>query len=89
MLLRTPDPDVDDWQSAEDALTAAQKMPAGPERIAALKEAGQLRFEAYKRRRLVPDLADRENERLRRGQPRESTPSFSAIVLAIDVEVVR
>jgi len=33
-----------EWQAAEKALKAAQKMPGGPERIAALRRAGQLRF---------------------------------------------
>jgi hypothetical protein len=40
----------EDCQMAEDALNAAQKMAAGPERIAALRRAGQLRFDAYERK---------------------------------------
>jgi hypothetical protein len=44
-----------DWQAAEDALDAAKKMAAGPERIAALRRAGQLRFDAYERRRAIQD----------------------------------
>jgi hypothetical protein len=52
-----------DWQKAEDALDAARKMAAGPERIAALRRAGQLRFDAYERRRAIEDPF------LRWGQP--------------------
>jgi hypothetical protein len=38
------------WQAAEEALRAAQVMPVGPERIAALKKAGQMRFDVLKRK---------------------------------------
>ena len=38
-----------EWEAAEEALKAAQKMLGGPERIAALKRAGQMRFDASKR----------------------------------------
>jgi hypothetical protein len=38
------------WRAAEVALAAAQQMPAGPVRAAALKEAGQLRLKADERR---------------------------------------
>jgi hypothetical protein len=31
-----------DWRAAQEALKAAQAMPGGSERIAALKKAGQL-----------------------------------------------
>jgi hypothetical protein len=46
-------PNGDDygWNEAE----AAQQMPQGPKRIAALKKAGQLRFEADERRRAIRD----------------------------------
>ena len=44
-----------DWQTAQDALDAAKKMAAGPERIAALRKAGQLRFDAHERRRAIQD----------------------------------
>ena len=40
-----------EWEAAQAAVSAAQKMPGGPERIEALRKAGQLRFEADKRRR--------------------------------------
>jgi hypothetical protein len=38
------------WRAAEAALAAAQQMPAGPARFAALKKAGQLRLKADERR---------------------------------------
>jgi hypothetical protein len=38
-------------EAAEEALKAAQKMPGGPERIAALKKAGQMRFDAFEKKR--------------------------------------
>jgi hypothetical protein len=50
-----PEPEVDDWDEAEAALAAAQQMPGGPERVAALKKAGQLRFTADERRRAIRD----------------------------------
>jgi len=50
-----PEPNVDGWNEAEAALAAAQQMPGGPERIAALKKAGQLRFAADERRRAIRD----------------------------------
>ena len=40
-----------EWEAAEEALKAAQDMPGGPERIAALKKAGQMRFDAFEKRR--------------------------------------
>jgi hypothetical protein len=43
------------WVAAEAALAAAQQMPGGRERIAALKEAGLLRFEADERHRALRD----------------------------------
>jgi hypothetical protein len=50
-------PNGDDcgWNEAEAALAAAQQMPQDPERIAALKKAGQLRFEADERRKAIRD----------------------------------
>jgi hypothetical protein len=39
------------WEAAQAAVRAAMNVPGGTERIAALKKAGQLRFEADKRRR--------------------------------------
>jgi hypothetical protein len=55
MHLRKPEPEVDGWAEAEAALAAAQQMPGGPERVAALKKAGQLRFRADERRRAIRD----------------------------------
>jgi hypothetical protein len=40
-----------EWAAAQAALFAAQKIPGGPDRIEALRKAGQLRFEADQRRR--------------------------------------
>jgi hypothetical protein len=40
----------EDLQVAEAALKAARQMAAGPKRIEALKKAGQLRYDADKRR---------------------------------------
>ena len=40
-----------EWRCAEAALSAAREMPAGPERIEALKRAGRLRYNADQRRR--------------------------------------
>jgi hypothetical protein len=66
------DPRDEVWWAAERALKLAQQMPVGPERIAALKRAGQLRFDAYQKARPDRDLIDRHSiERLRRGRPRE------------------
>jgi hypothetical protein len=39
-----------DWQAAQSALFEARKLPFGTERYQALKKAGQLRFEADRRR---------------------------------------
>jgi hypothetical protein len=50
-------PNGDDygWNEAVAALAAAQQMSQGPKRIAALKKAGQLRFEADERRKAMRD----------------------------------
>jgi hypothetical protein len=45
----------EEWRAAEAALNDAQKLPGGPERIEALKRAGQLRYEADQRRRLIKE----------------------------------
>jgi hypothetical protein len=39
------------WQAAEEALRVAQRLPCGPERIAALRKAGQMRFHASEQKR--------------------------------------
>jgi hypothetical protein len=55
--MKTSEPQLEDvgWVAAEAALAAAQQMPGGRERIAALKEAGLLRFKADERRRAIRD----------------------------------
>ena len=45
----------EEWEAAEAALAAAQKMPGGPDRIEALKRAGQLRSEADRRRHSIQE----------------------------------
>jgi hypothetical protein len=43
MKTKTEEQSVEEeWRAAEAALADAQKMPGGPERIEALKKAGQL-----------------------------------------------
>ena len=49
----------EELRAAEEALKAAQNMPGGPERIAALRKAGQMRFDAY-RRRYPPNSANKD-----------------------------
>lgn len=51
-----------DLRAAEAALSAAQQMPGGPERSAALKRAGQMRFDAYERRRAIQGSTDKESQ---------------------------
>jgi hypothetical protein len=50
-----------DLLAAEAALSAAQRMPGGSERIAALRRAGQMRFDADERRRAIQDPTDNES----------------------------
>jgi hypothetical protein len=72
MTSKQPDFNEEDWQAAEQALATAQGMPVGPERIAALKRAGQMRFDAFRRKQ--EDLLLRgENDHLRRGHARPAT----------------
>jgi hypothetical protein len=40
----------EELRAAEEALKAAQNMPGGPERIAALRKAGQMRFDASQKK---------------------------------------
>jgi hypothetical protein len=71
MTIDEPERGVDGWDEAEAALTAAQKMPGGPERVAALKKAGQLRFRADERRRAIRDqerVSKHELDRLIKAQ---------------------
>jgi hypothetical protein len=53
MIIDEPEQEVDGWDEAETALTAAQQMPGGPERIDALKKAGLLRLKADERRTAI------------------------------------
>jgi hypothetical protein len=55
LIISEPEPEVDSWEDAEAALAAAQQMPGGAERDAALRKAGQLRFRADERRRAIRD----------------------------------
>jgi hypothetical protein len=50
MNLGSPNTVYDDLKAAEAALEAARQMAIGPERFEALKKAGQLRYDADKRR---------------------------------------
>jgi hypothetical protein len=60
----------EEWQAAEAALKDAQKLPGGPARFEALKKAGQLRYEAGKRRRSIEEEMDR-NKKLVRAEKRK------------------
>ena len=42
--------DDDEWEIAQAAFEAARQLPAGAERFDALKKAGQLRYEADRKR---------------------------------------
>jgi hypothetical protein len=68
---KASEPYEDERRAAEEALKAAQQMPAGPKRIASLKEAGQMRFDGLREKAGGSKFNGRENERLRRGHPRE------------------
>ena len=46
-------PQDDEWETAQAAFKAAQDLPTGPERFDALRKAGQLRFEADEKRRVL------------------------------------
>jgi|HubBroStandDraft_5_1064220.scaffolds.fasta_scaffold2599633_1 hypothetical protein len=50
MPAKKPDTAEEDWKAAEAALEAARRLPAGGERVEALKKAGQLRYNADKKR---------------------------------------
>ena len=52
----------EEWRAAEAALATAQNMPVGPERIGALRRAGQLRYEADKRRRSIEEEMHRNRK---------------------------
>ena len=48
----------EEWQAAQAALEAAQRLPGGAERFEALRHAGQLRYDADKRRRALQSKTD-------------------------------
>jgi hypothetical protein len=50
MPSKKPNTADEDWRAAEAALKAARQLPAGVERFEALKKAGQLRYNADKKR---------------------------------------
>jgi hypothetical protein len=50
MPSRKPNTADEDWKAAQAALEAARQLPAGVERFEALKEPGQLRYDADKKR---------------------------------------
>jgi hypothetical protein len=50
MPAKKPDTSDEDWDAAEAALEAARRLPAGAERFEALKKAGQLRFDADRKK---------------------------------------
>jgi hypothetical protein len=51
------------WREAENALAVARQMPGGSERVAALKKAGQLRFQADERRRIRRERKEQREQR--------------------------
>jgi hypothetical protein len=53
MKIGVPTEIEEEWQAAEAALAAAQKLPGGAERIEPLCRAGRLRFEVDKRRQAL------------------------------------
>jgi hypothetical protein len=50
MPARKPDTAEQDWKAAEAALEAARQLPPGVKRFEALKKAGQLRYNADRKR---------------------------------------
>jgi hypothetical protein len=50
MPAKKPSTAEEDWKVAEAALEAARQLPAGVERFEALKKAGQLRYNADRKK---------------------------------------
>jgi hypothetical protein len=50
--MKNTQPEDNGWEAAQAALAAAQNLPAGSDRFAALRKAGQLRFDADEKRRI-------------------------------------
>jgi hypothetical protein len=55
MITKKPEKCEEEWEAAQAALEAAQKLPGGPERFDALRKAGQMRYDADRRRRAIRD----------------------------------
>jgi hypothetical protein len=51
MATKKQNTDEHEWEVAQAALEAARQLPASAERFEALKKAGQLRYEADKKRK--------------------------------------
>jgi hypothetical protein len=51
----------DDWEAAQAALEAARQLPVGAERFEALKKAGQLRYDADRKRAGQVERANKQN----------------------------
>jgi hypothetical protein len=51
----------DDWIAAQAALEAARQLPVGAERFEALKKAGQLRYDADRKRERHADRASKQD----------------------------
>jgi hypothetical protein len=67
MRPKTSQTDFHDWDAlANEALMAARKMPKGPERIEALKQAGRLRMAADRKRIRFAPLGRRPKRGLQR-----------------------
>jgi hypothetical protein len=64
MTAKKPDQHQDDLaakEAAEQALQAVQTMPVGPERVAALRKAGQMRFDACRGRYRTEYIVDNDS----------------------------
>jgi hypothetical protein len=51
----------EDWEAAQVALEAARQLPVGAERCEALRKAGQLRYDADRKRARHADRANRQD----------------------------
>jgi hypothetical protein len=56
---KTDDAILEEWQAAQAALAAARQLPVGAERVEALKKAGQLRYDADRKRTHQADRASK------------------------------
>ena len=53
-------PQDDEWEAAQAALKKAQDLQPGPERFDALRKAGQRRFEADEKRRVLRERDEKK-----------------------------